>query len=107
MIDTKKYVTKSKKSINDDLRKEFIKSSTDDTFNKLCARLKLNEEVLMKYTSKLEMTVCELKNCSKCKGIDKCKNEVGGHVYYPNVVDGHLEFIYKPCKYFKENKTEF
>ena len=106
MIDTKKYVTKSKKSINDDLRKEFIKSSTDDTFNKLCARLKLNEEVLMKYTSKLEMTVCELKNCSKCKGIDKCKNEVEGHVYYPNVVDGHLEFIYKPCKYFKENKIK-
>ncbi len=44
MISSKSYVTKSKKSINDDLRREFIKSSTDETFKKLCARLKLNDE---------------------------------------------------------------
>ncbi|MBQ6285761.1 MAG: primosomal protein DnaI [Bacilli bacterium] len=103
MISSKSYITKSKKSINDDLRREFIKSSTDETFKKLCARLKLDDEILMKYTSKLETTSCELKNCSKCKGLDKCKNEVNGHVYYPIVEKDYLEFIYKPCKYFKEN----
>ena len=106
MMEIKSYATKSKKSINDDLRREYIKSSTDDTFKKLCARLKLDNETLMKYTSKLEITTCELKNCSKCKGMDKCKNEVEGHVYYPNVVDDHLEFIYKPCKYYKEGKVK-
>ena len=111
MIKGSNIVNKSKQSINDDLRREFIKSSTDDTFKKLCARLKLNEEILMKYTSKLETTVCELKNCSKCKSFDKCKNEIEGHIYYPNIVDNHLEFIYKPCKFFKEdilkNSTTF
>ncbi len=103
MISSKRYITKSKKSINDDLRREFIKSSTDETFKKLCARLKIDDEILMKYTSKLETTSCELKNCSKCKSLDKCKNEVEGHVYYPVVEKDYLEFIYKPCKYFKEN----
>jgi primosomal protein DnaI len=111
MIKSNSLVNKSKKSIQDDLRKEFILSSSDETFKKLCNRLKCDEEILMKYTSRLEITSCELKNCSKCKGIDKCKNEVLGHVYYPSVVKDYLEFSYKPCKYFKDdsikNSTKF
>ncbi len=111
MIKAGSLVNKSKKSINDDLRKEFILSSSDETFKKLCNRLKCSDEILMKYTSKLETTVCELKNCSKCKGLEKCKNEVLGHVYYPEVYKDSLEFIYKPCKFFKEdtlkNHTKF
>ena len=103
MISAKSFITKSKKSINDELRREFILASKDETFNKLCNRLKCDEEILMKYTSKLENTVCELKNCSKCKSIDKCKNEVEGHVYYPENRKDYLEFTYKPCKYYKEN----
>lgn len=105
MIKSNSFVKKSKKSINDDLRKEFILSSSDETFKKLCNRLKCDEEILMKYTSKLETTTCELKNCSKCKGLDKCKNEVLGHVYYPNLIKDYLEFVYKPCKYYKEEKS--
>ncbi len=99
-------IKKGKKAINDDLRREFIKSSEDDTFRKLCNRLKLDDDILMKYTSKLETTVCELKNCSKCKGMEKCKNEIEGHIYYPDVRDNHLEFVYKSCKYFKENVSK-
>ena len=96
------FSNRSKTSINNDLRKEFLLSSSDENFKKLCSRLKTDDEILMKYTTKLENTVCELKNCSKCKGLDKCKNEVSGHVYYPVVRSESLEFIYKPCKYFKE-----
>lgn len=111
MIKGNSYVTKSKKSIQNDLRREFILASEDETFVKLCNRLKIEDEILMKYTSKLETTVCELKNCSKCRNIEKCKNEIEGHVYYPNVRNDRLEFYYKPCKHFKEqvgkNKTIF
>lgn len=111
MIKGTNYITKSKKSIQNDLRKEFILASSDETFVKLCNRLKVDETILMKYTSKLENTVCELKNCTKCRNIDKCKNEIQGHVYYPNVRNDILEFYYKPCKYYKEslnkNKTIF
>lgn len=105
MIKGSNFVRKSKKAIQDDLRREFVLASKDETFTKLCARLKCDEELLMKYTSKLETTVCELKNCSKCKGIDKCKNEIEGHVYYPVVQKNYIDFTYKPCKYFKESKV--
>ncbi len=103
MIKSSNLVNKSKKEINNELRREFILASNDETFAKLCNRLKIDDEILMKYTSKLDVTSCELKNCSKCKGLDKCKNEIEGHVYYPIVRDNQLEFMYKPCKYFKNN----
>lgn len=105
MIKGSNFVRKGKKAIQDDLRREFVLASKDETFTKLCARLKCDEELLMKYTSKLETTVCELKNCSKCKGIDKCKNEIEGYVYYPVVQKNYIDFTYKPCKYFKESKV--
>ena len=106
MIKGTSLVKKSKKAIEDDLRKEYVLSSTDEMFRKLCNKLKLGEDILMKYTTKLEVTACELKNCSKCKGIDKCKNEIDGHVYYPIVRNDQVEFIYKPCKYYKENVSK-
>ena len=104
MIKGSSLVNKSKKAINDELRREYILASKDETFSKLCNRLKLEDDILMKYTSKLDVTACELKNCSKCKSLDKCKNEIEGHVYYPIEKNKQLEFMYKPCKYFKENK---
>lgn len=103
MIKSNNFVNKSKKAIYDDLRKEFILSSKDETFKKLCNRLKCSDEILMKYTTKLENTTCELKNCAKCKSLNKCANEIEGHVSYPLLHKDCLEFIYKPCKYFKEN----
>lgn len=106
MIKGNSFIKKGKKAIQDDLRREFVLASKDETFTKLCARLKCDEKVLMKYTSKLETTVCELKNCSKCKGLDKCKNEIEGHVYYPTVRKDYIEFSYKACKNFKENKIK-
>lgn len=106
MIKGSSYIKKGKKAINDELRKEFVLASSDETFTKLCARIGAKEEVLMKYTSKLETTVCELKKCSKCKSLSKCTNEIQGHVYYPKLREEHLEFYYKPCKYFKETKEK-
>ena len=106
MKSTNSFIKKGKKAIQDDLRREFVLSSKDETFMKLCARLKIDEKILMKYTSKLEDTVCELKNCSKCKGLSCCKNQVEGHVYYPVVYKDTLDFVYKPCKYFKNKKEE-
>lgn len=99
-------IKKGKKAIKDDLRREFILAGKDETFTKLCARLKCDEDILMKYTSKLEVTSCELKNCSKCKGLDKCKNEIEGHVYYPINNGSFIDFIYKPCKYFKKEEVK-
>lgn len=104
MINGSSFVKKSKKSINDELRRDFVLASSDETFKKLCNRLKCDEEILMKYTSKLTDSACELKNCSRCKGLSYCKNAVKGHVYFPTVTKDFIEFSYKSCKYFKEKK---
>lgn len=104
MINGSSFVKKSKKAINDELRRDFVLASQDETFKKLCNRLKCDEEILMKYTSKLTDSACELKNCSRCKGLSYCKNAVKGHVYFPNVTKDFIEFSYKPCKYYKNDK---
>ena len=106
MIGAKSLVTKGKKEIEKELRREFILAGKDEMFNKLCNTLKCDEELLMKYTSKLQVTACELTNCSKCKNLDTCKNEINGHIYYPVVGDSYIDFVYKPCKKFKENKKK-
>ena len=61
MINGSSYVKKSKKAINDELRRNFVLASTDETFKKLCNRLKVDEDILMKYTSKLTDSSNELK----------------------------------------------
>lgn len=104
MINGSSFVKKSKKTINDELRRDFVLASSDETFKKLCNRLKCDDEILMKYTSKLTDSACELKNCSRCKGLSYCKNAVKGHVYFPTVTKDFIEFSYKSCKYFKEKK---
>lgn len=104
MINGSSFVKKSKKAINDELRRDFVLASSDETFKKLCNRFKCDDEILMKYTSKLTDSACELKNCSRCKGLSYCKNAVKGHVYFPTVTKDFIEFSYKSCKYFKEKK---
>ena len=106
MINGSSFVKKSKKAINDELRRDFVLASSDETFKKLCNRLKCDDEILMKYTSKLTDSACELKNCSRCKGLSYCKNAVKGHVYFPTVTKDFIEFSYKSCKYFKEKKKK-
>src|SRR5574344_2295329 len=105
MIKGTNFIKKGNKAINDDLRKEYVLASKDISFVKLCTKLKSNDELLMKYTSKLEQTVCELKNCSKCKGISDCSNDVLAHVYYPVNKKDFIEFIYRPCKYYQEENN--
>lgn len=78
----------------------------DMTFRKLANDLELPPEVLMKYTSKLEVTSQELKHCQKCKNIMECLNEICGYVYYPVKHDNDLEFCYMPCKYKKAMDVE-
>lgn len=93
---------KNNKDIETENRKSFMIAKGDKLFCSLCAKLKTDEKVLMKYTSKLENTCAELKNCSGCKGLDFCKNEVNGFVDYPYVEDDFIIFSYTPCKYKKE-----
>jgi len=73
----------------------------NSTFKKLVSSLKLPKDELMKYTTKLEDSSCELDNCKNCKNILECKNTLEGYVYYPSVEQDSLIFSYVPCKYKK------
>lgn len=97
-----------------DLKKDYIEALKTPKFKALVNKFKLSDEVGMKYTSKLERVVSDLKNCEKCKSLLECKNEVNGCVYYPTKTDNKLDFNYVTCKYKNEfiekeklNKSKF
>ena len=85
------------------LLNDYVTSLKDPEFKALVSRLELPDKIGCRYTSKLEMTVQELHNCSKCKSLMECKNRVNGCVYYPKKEDNRLRFDYVACKYMKEN----
>ena len=83
------------------LKESYINASKDTNFKKLVTRIKAKDDLAMKYTSKLEESVKELNNCSKCKGLEGCPNKVKGSVYYPSVNGNMISFNYVACKYQK------
>ena len=93
---------KSTYKLEADYRNQY---DNDMVFRKIANDLELPTDTLMKYTTKIEKTSCELKNCKKCKNIFECKNEVEGYVYYPQKNDNDIEFCYMPCKYKKESDS--
>ena len=93
---------KSQYKLEADYRKKY---DEDMTFRKIANEIDLPTDTLMKYTTKIEKSVCELNNCKKCKNLYECRNEVSGYVYYPEKNDNDIEFCYMPCKYKKESDS--
>lgn len=89
------------KSDKESLDKEYFKSLEDEYFQKIVSKLKLDKEYLEKYTSLLEQSSLEFKNCCNCKGLFDCQNKIKGFAYLPKIIDGNLVFEYKACKYKK------
>ena len=90
-------------------RKELIKNYNDTVksntmVRKLVKKLDVEPEIAMKYTSSLEDSANELKNCEDCQGLIYCKNRLEGHVFYPEKANNGLIFTYAPCHYTKEQK---
>lgn len=88
---------------NNDLLNDYKENLKDETFKNLVKKLKLNEKQGSQNSSILMDSVCELKNCSNCKGLYECKNKVYGHYLYPRVSGNIVELGYVPCKKKLEN----
>ena len=92
------------------LKKEYRESLKDTEFESFIRSIHLPHEVLMKYTSRLESSFNECQNCSICKSLDNCKNEIYGFCLKPVVDNNKLIFEYVSCKYknkmIKENKKD-
>ena len=82
-----------------DLESSFDSAMKNEVFSNLVSKLNLPKEKLMKYTSSLEECACNYDCCLKCKGLMHCCFKLEGYCYLPRVIDGRLEFDYKPCKY--------
>ena len=87
-----------------DLMKEYKIASSDPVFQKIVSKLKMSDEFLCNYTSMLETSVCEYRNCMECSSLSSCKNRIKGHVYIPVNAEGELQFQYKSCKYYDKYK---
>lgn len=94
--------------IENSIKSNYIKALKDPMFQKLASSLKVNEDEKIRNTSKLQDSVNELNNCKNCKGLAFCKNIQNGYVYYPDVYNDSIEFLYRPCKFKKAlAKQEF
>lgn len=81
------------------LKNNYDKACTDPMFKNLVSTIKASNDIAMKYTSSLENTVNELKNCANCSGLVYCKNRLEGHVMTPRTHGNQIIFSYAPCKY--------
>lgn len=79
------------KSYNDALKDKEFKSFTD--------KIKVSDDIKMKYTSSLEESKIEYNNCLNCNSLGECKNKIMGYAYLPRIINNGLTFTYKPCKY--------
>ena len=84
------------------LKQEFIKALKDDEFSKLVNSLEMHEDVLMKYTSRLQDCCLECNNCKGCIGLSECKNKVKGFVLTPVAGKNVINFSYMGCSYTKK-----
>ena len=85
------------------LKRSFIDSLSNKEFKDYVDSLKIDYDILMKYTSSLEDSFCEQKKCLKCKSLTMCKNDVAGYKYSP-IYDGKVvNFSYVMCPYKKQN----
>lgn len=87
------------------LKKSFEDSIKNQEFKSFLDKLKLSDEVLMKYTSMLESSFEEYNNCCNCSCLSECRNKMLGYAYLPKTDGKIVNFSYKPCK-FKNNQDK-
>lgn len=80
------------------LEHSFQDACSDKEFYNYLNSLHIEESVLKKYTSNLEDSFLEHKNCLNCKSLDQCKNTVRGYCYTPVKDDKIITFNYFGCK---------
>ena len=93
---------KPKKNLDNLLNDAFDEALKDPNFKDLVLKTKRKREELIKYTSTLEECTREYTNCKNCPSLSACQNKITGYAYLPKIVEGTLEFSYRPCKYKKK-----
>ena len=69
--------------ISTSIKQNYIKALEDEAFRRLITQYKIDEEVGMKYTSRLMDSSKEHTNCSNCPSLAACSNSVRGFCLTP------------------------
>lgn len=83
---------------NISLAHSFQDACSDNDFKVFAYSLKIDENILMKYTSRLEEAFEECKNCATCSSLESCKNKLCGYRYTPLPANNIIDFSYVICK---------
>ena len=81
------------------LKKSFTEAMKDEKFQRLISKLRIKEDVLIRYTSELEDSAIEYDHCLHCKSLLECQNKIEGYAYIPTCKGDHIEFNNRSCKY--------
>ena len=76
----------------------FQDACSDKEFYDYVYSLGIVEDTLKKYTSSLEDSFEEYKNCKNCPGLEECPNKVHGYKYSPEKDQNLIRFSYIACK---------
>ena len=79
------------------LKMNYKKSLENDSFRELVNSIDLDNEILMKWTTKLQDAAIEYNNCKKCKSLLSCENNIKGYCFTPSVLNKSLVFSYIKC----------
>ena len=101
-----KKLTDIYKLDEDKLAHSFQDACNDKEFYDYVYGLNVKEEILMKYTSSLEDSFLENKNCKNCKELDCCLNKVLGYCYNAINDRGSITFSYDACPYMEKKLKE-
>lgn len=97
------YINKEKSL---DLKRSYMDAYSNKEFKEFVETLPISEDILIKYTSKLETAAKEFHNCKKCKGLHSCKNEVYGYCYSPEKENETINFSYAMCDKLRNKEKE-
>lgn len=89
-----------------DLKHAYIDAYSKKEFKEFVDQLPVEEDILIKYTSKLEEASIEFSHCKNCKKLSECKNQVKGYCYYPEKENNTLNFSYIMCKKLKKQEED-
>ncbi len=84
--------------LNEEKLEQSFQSACQDTeFKNYVYGLNVREDILCKYTSNLEDSFVEYKNCMNCKGLENCLNTIKGYRYTVIPYENMIEFSYDAC----------
>lgn len=90
--------------ISTSIKQNYIKALEEEAFRRLITQYKIDEEVGMKYTSRLMDSSKEHTNCSNCPSLAACSNSIRGFCLTPKQNKNTINFSYDMCKYLKKEE---